>query len=1166
MSINTKNFTQESLAEASLPQSSLPSYKEKLSSFLTNVPQALIETSAILKEKFKKSVNSTGNINLLDQGYSQQKNSIATGQHSHFEQSQTLIPSFQAILLTLDEDDRLSLLSKDLIRSVSVLGRGSITEELLKQFFQSLYPCHSLRDFRDALEPLIKLHVIQRLSSSSLDLLCYEIDYQLQDALDQKFCDERQKEIRTHMWEMTKFQLDELIKDQGRHEKGFHLYLDHAISFLRKESFKLLLKGPQRDDILLLLDQLFEKEGFYERALPSPTQYPSHALTSKSSYAHVQQVLTDLRNAYSSLGEHSKVIKCYEKELEIANVLKDRELEMKGYGNLGNTYYSLGKCDQAIQYYNQQLVLALEIKNQPGVGRAYANLGNTAYILGKYYQAIMYHEKDLNLSLEIKDQVGEGRAYNNLGNAYKALGKIYEATVYYEKSLDIALRLKDLVSEGRCYFNIGTSYYELGKFDHAIQYIKKSLLIDLNLRNRTGESKAYAHLGMIYRYLGEYHQAIKYHEKELMIALELRNQTVIGNAYNGLGIIYEELGEPRKAIEYYGKYLTIAQEIRSRSREGTAYGSLGNAHSSLGKYHQAIEYYEKQFIIVKEQGDQIGEGRVSCNLGNAYASLGNSSKAIKYYENDLAIALKIGSQAAEGRAYGNLGRYYFSLNDFPRAMKWYEKQLKISSDIKDHVGKERAYNNLGNIHYTLKNYTQAEIYFRQSIEIAATLQRNAKEAQSQVTIFEQLSTTYSSLEKVLLLQGKDKEALEVADMRRARVLSFLLSQKLLLEKNQEPVIQALSFQNMQELAKKLHTTFIIYSIIPLGEEKIHIHAYIASSRGDSIQSISIPIPDGAFSQLDQIFQTFPYQDEGKRPVRGKKNPNELFKEKLINWYDIFIHPIEPYLPSQDNQETLTFIPDGFLAHLPFGAFYHTQEKQYLIEKYPVSVAPSIQVLSLLDQLPKEFSDQALLIGNPTTPVEEDNNLLHSELELRHAIAPLMNIPNDQVLTQKGATVENVLKYASLAKWIHFACHGISGQKPLDDPHSVFEGFFQLAADIQHASGHLHAKEVNQFVLKADLVFMSACHLGRGNLQKEGSIGPIWSFLGAGARSTIASYWPLPEGDITVKMVKTFYEHYLGKETLKLNKAQALRQAVLMAIKIERDKPRQWGAFFLSGLI
>ncbi|MGR3973260.1 MAG: CHAT domain-containing protein [Candidatus Rhabdochlamydia sp.] len=82
-------------------------------------------------------------------------------------------------------------------------------------------------------------------------------------------------------------------------------------------------------------------------------------------------------------------------------------------------------------------------------------------------------------------------------------------------------------------------------------------------------------------------------------------------------------------------------------------------------------------------------------------------------------------------------------------------------------------------------------------------------------------------------------------------------------------------------------------------------------------------------------------------------------------------PLEPYLPTKKSGETLTFIPDNFLAHLPFGAFYHEEEDQYLIENYPISLAPSIRVVSLLDQLPKEPCNEVVLLENPTACEDGD---------------------------------------------------------------------------------------------------------------------------------------------------------------------------------------------------
>ncbi|MGR3912065.1 MAG: CHAT domain-containing protein, partial [Candidatus Rhabdochlamydia sp.] len=518
----------------------------------------------------------------------------------------------------------------------------------------------------------------------------------------------------------------------------------------------------------------------------------------------------------------------------------------------------------------------------------------------------------------------------------------------------------------------------------------------------------------------------------------------------------------------------------------------------------------------------------------------------------------------EGKAYCNLGAAYDGLGDYCKVISCQEQCLKIARELKDKMIKGSAYGNLGVAYWRLGEYPKAEEYFCKSIKIHAFLQHSVKKAQWQITLFEQFSKPYMGLEQTLLLQSKNTDALEISNTRRSRALSSLLSQKRILTENLDSSFNSLSIEEIQQLAESLSTTFVMYSLTPLNFREAKIQVWIISFKGKNSQSISLPIPKGTFAELDPIFKAFPYQQEAKRPIRGEKTSAQLFNERLSSWYNLLIAPLEEYLPLPDSEETLTFIPDGFLAHLPFGAFYNAKKDQYLIENYPISVAPSIQVLSLLNQLPQEFSDQALLMGNPTTYHKKDE-LKQAEIEVQDIIAPMMKTSKTEVFIQKEATVENVFKHAPNAQVIHIACHGIAGKKPQDDPYSVFEGFFKLASeDIEHPK-YLHAKDMNSLALKADLVFMSACHLGRGNLQREGSIGPIWSFLGAGAKSTIASYWPLPEEELTVKMVETFYQHYLGIETPKLSKVRALQKMALMAMKTERNKPRQWGSFFLSGL-
>ncbi|CAM0117455.1 hypothetical protein RSOCI_03800 [Rhabdochlamydiaceae symbiont of Dictyostelium giganteum] len=880
------------------------------------------------------------------------------------------------------------------------------------------------------------------------------------------------------------------------------------------------------------------------------------------------EIYGNLGDAYDNLGNYLEAVEYYKKGLEIDLRFKDKKREGKTYSKLGNTYQRLGDYHKAIDYHEKHLKVAEELKDQEGEGRAYGNLGNAYQRLGDYHKAIDYYEKHLKVVQYPKDRVGGGTVYYKLGDAHQRLGDYHKAIDYYEKRLKVAEDLKDQVEEGRAYGNLGNVYRRLGDYRQAISYYEKHLEVAEDLKDQVEEGRAYGNLGNVYRRLGDYRQAISYYEKHLEVAEELKDQVGEGDAYSNLGNTYQKLGDYRQAISYYEKHLKIAQKLEDLAGEGKAYDNLGNAYSSLKETHKAISYHKKHLKIVHELKDRAGKGSAYCNLGNTYQRLGETRKAMSHQEIFLKIAQELKDRVGEGSAYCNLGNAYQSLGDYHKAIDYYEKYLKIILECKDKDkdAEGRAYGNLGVAFWGLGKYSQAEEWFRKSINIYSFFQHSVKEAQFQITLFEELSKPYIGLECVLLLQGRNTAALEISDTRRSRALFSLLSQKLSLKESQNPSFSALSIEEIQKLAETLSTTFVMYSLLQLNTREEAIQAWIVSSKGKIPQGISLPIPKKAFAKLDLIFEAFPYQKETKRLIKGTKQPEELFKEKLASWYDLLIAPLELYFPSNDSGETLTFIPDGFLAHLPFGAFYNTEKDQYLIEKYPISIAPSIQVLSLLDQLPEEYANQALLIGNPTTPKAAHNNLKYSEIEVRDTIAPLMNHFDHYVLTQKEATVENIFKYAPNSRWIHITCHGLAQQKPPDDPYSVFEGFFKLAPDDTHLLGELHAKEVNSLALKADLVFMSACHLGRGNLQQEGSIGPIWSFLGAGARSTIASYWPLPEGDMTVKMVDTFYKHYLGIDTPKLNKAKALQQAVLMAMKTERKKPRQWGAFFLSGLI
>lgn len=101
-------------------------------------------------------------------------------------------------------------------------------------------------------------------------------------------------------------------------------------------------------------------------------------------------------------------------------------------------------------------------------------------------------------------------------------------------------------------------------------------------------------------------------------------------------------------------------------------------------------------------------------------------------------------------------------------------------------------------------------------------------------------------------------------------------------------------------------------------------------------------------------------------------------------------------------------------------------------------------------------------------------------------------------------------------------------------------------------------------LHADLVVLSACQSGLGSSRlSEGTIGLPRAFLGAGARTVLASLWSVND-EATALLMQRFYEYWLDGASQR-TKAQALWRAQNDVRADPRfAHPRYWAAFQLVG--
>jgi CHAT domain-containing protein len=201
---------------------------------------------------------------------------------------------------------------------------------------------------------------------------------------------------------------------------------------------------------------------------------------------------------------------------------------------------------------------------------------------------------------------------------------------------------------------------------------------------------------------------------------------------------------------------------------------------------------------------------------------------------------------------------------------------------------------------------------------------------------------------------------------------------------------------------------------------------------------------------------------------------------------------------------------------------------------------------------------ALVVGNPSPMPTGFQPLKGAEKEALD-VAQLLST---QPLIGSQATEPAVLQQLPNARIIHLATHGtFNEQQPLLGGVALA----QTGKESQN-DGLLTAEEIfnlnssGKLTLNAELLVLSACNTGRGRITGDGVIGLSRSFIAAGVPSVIVSLWSVPDAP-TAELMTQFYTNLYQK---KLDKAQALRMAMLKMMEKHRDNPRAWAAFTLIG--
>ncbi|MEZ4956210.1 MAG: CHAT domain-containing tetratricopeptide repeat protein [Saprospiraceae bacterium] len=648
----------------------------------------------------------------------------------------------------------------------------------------------------------------------------------------------------------------------------------------------------------------------------------------------------------------------------------------------------------------------------------------------------------------------------------------------------------------------------------------------------------------------ELDQAIIYNDSAYSIGLKVSNENQLNLVFTNsvYGNIHEIKGEFSEAFNYYSKNVKIIQ------------ASLGNNHPYLGIVFLELcrasykDYDLKTSRIYLEKANEI----ISANENHGWSQLKRDYliTAVDYFRH-AAEAQKntIKNLDSLSRAVENyLENISFTNNSKQETEPLYH-QLEYLSIIEKsmQVLMDKAY---------VKDITPELLYFSEKFK-ANTLSENLSRtyAEKFAGIPDSLLNKEYQLNIDIAYYEKKKFNEQYESVSPHDSLISIYKNKIFdLKRELEKLVE--KFKSGYPDYHRLKYDFTVTKVQDIQSDLTSSQALIEYFTGDS--SIFIFTITPTDYQVQEVKKDFPLEGwvskmrEGiynywispNQPLDSYNEGNKKYAEAAYLLYQKLIAPIKIILP-----EELIIVPDGVLGYLPFDILLkekplapeNFKSYQYLIKNHQISYAYS----ATLWQEMKDKIHEAPKVFFAVAPSFEGEPIAsRSVIDIRQSLGELKyNIPEVRAIsslvkggdsiTGKQATVAAFLERAGQYKILHLSTHGKADDRVGD---YSFLAFAKSTDSLDN--GKLYIRDLYNMHLNAEMVVLSACETGIGELQRgEGILSLARGFAYAGAKSIVNTLWSVNDKS-TGEIMQYFYKHLKDGKS----KDAALRFAKLDYLK------------------
>jgi len=835
--------------------------------------------------------------------------------------------------------------------------------------------------------------------------------------------------------------------------------------------------------------------------------------------------------------------------------------------NAGLLYSMLGQYDQQMHYYQRQLRWVLQAMGPESKASvdAYANLAVAHGRRGRWGRCINLLDSAMQIAQRAQQEEALASIYNNLAYAYGVRRDWSKALLYQRQCIKYA---KNDELKARGWNNLGSYYLDLQRYEQARKFLLKALELRRKIYPIYHDNISYTlfNLCRLQYEQKAYEEAEDYVDRVIanLTNVPRRYQALLLVAYHYKAVLRLRTGQLEEADRYSRLALRVAG---NRLRVGASTMLVRSmVLEARERYPESLDFIQRALRL-----DIPGFDASDPGINPQLTQIENPNTGLDLLARKAHVLLKWGASRSDTVLLRqSLDTYYLldSLIDYMRQTF----RNRASGEILSANVRE-VYEGAVAACYRLYDMTGDTLYFDQGF------------------IFSEKNKSLAVLEQLRELHASSFSVAPDSTIRRERTLlqdiEFYTNQlryrpasvpQTTVDRWEDSLFHKRREQRM--LIDQLSRQFpnyhnLRYNLTPVGpaemasllEERELLVEYFS---GKDFLYVWL-IDDGL-----RKFVAIPIAASLERSVRMFRNAllqrDTQFYANSHALYQQLMEPLQNLL----EERPLVIVPDGILGYLPFEALLTAAIPRedwgkhatlpYLLKRRRIRYWFSGNVAWQSAQLGKRKASRGVLALAPqdaaiavagdslmrSTGAGQLAPLMGTDQELKL----LKNLFRGKFLSGERASEAFFRQKSDQYRMVHIATHAL-----LNDRFPNFSHL--LLAEGEKDDGALHAFEVFNLRLRADLVTLSACGTGYGRLLKgEGIASLARAFTFAGAPNLIVSQWPVKDNTTSDFMAYFYRNIHAG-----MPKGVALHQAKLRFLDEQAPQlthPYFWAPFIYIG--